>query len=69
MGWLCVVAIKSMYLLLSHPVLALILAGGFCYSVGIPFFASKRKYMHFVWHLWVLGGTACHFAAIWIMIR
>ena len=69
MGWLCVFAIKSMYLLLSHPVFALMLAGGFCYSAGIPFFASKRKYMHFVWHLWVLGGTTCHFAAIWIMIR
>jgi hemolysin III len=69
MGWACVFAIKSMYLLLAHPVFALLFAGGVCYSAGIPFFASKRKYMHFIWHLWVLGGTACHFAAIWIMIQ
>jgi hemolysin III len=69
MGWLCVFAIKSMYLLLSHPVFALLLAGGVCYTLGIPFFASKRKYMHFLWHLWVLSGTACHFAAIWMLLR
>ena len=69
MGWLCVFAIKSMYLLLSHPVFALLLLGGLCYSIGIPFFASKRKYMHFIWHLWVLAGTTSHFAAIWLLLR
>jgi hemolysin III len=69
MGWVCVLVIKSMYLLLAHPVFILLFAGGVCYSAGIPFYASKRRYMHFIWHLWVLAGTACHFAAIWIMIR
>jgi hemolysin III len=69
MGWACVFAIKSMYLLLAHPVFILLLAGGTCYTAGIPFYASKRKYMHFIWHLWVLGGTACHFAAIWMLMR
>jgi hemolysin III len=69
MGWACVFVIKSMYLLLSHPVFGLLLAGGVCYSAGIPFYASKRKYMHFIWHLWVLAGTVCHFVAIWMLIR
>ena len=69
MGWAAIFVIKSMYLLLAHPVFALLLAGGVCYSAGIPFYASKRKYMHFIWHLWVLAGTGCHFAAIWIMIH
>jgi hemolysin III len=68
MGWLCVFAIKSMYLMLAHPVFALLLGGGVCYSLGIPFYASKRKYMHFLWHLWVLAGTACHFVAIWLLL-
>ena len=67
MGWASIFAIKSMYLLLAHPVFALLLAGGVCYSAGIPFYASKRKYMHFIWHLWVLAGTGlplrCHLAA------
>jgi hemolysin III len=69
MGWACVFAVKSIYLMLAHPVFVLLLAGGLSYSVGIPFYASKRKYMHFIWHLWVLAGTTSHFAAIWIMIR
>lgn len=69
MGWVCVVAVKSLYVLLSHPVFVLLFAGGICYSAGIPFYASKRKYMHLIWHLWVLGGTACHFVAIWLMVR
>jgi len=69
MGWLCVFAIKSMYLMLAHPVFALLFAGGAFYSLGIPSFISKRKYMHFIWHLCVLGGTACHFAAIWMLLR
>jgi hemolysin III len=69
MGWLCVFAIKSMYLLLAHPVFVLLMAGGLCYSLGIPFFASQRKYMHFIWHLWVLAGTSSHFAAIWMLLK
>lgn len=69
MGWACVFAIKSMYMLLAHPVFSLLIAGGICYSAGIPFFASKRKYMHFIWHLWVLAGTSCHFAAIWMLVH
>jgi hemolysin III len=68
MGWACIFAIRPIYLLLARPVFVLLFAGGICYSAGIPFYACKRKYMHFIWHLWVLGGTACHFAAIWLMI-
>ena len=69
MGWACVFAVKSMYVLLGHPVFALLLTGGLCYTAGIPFYASKRKYMHFIWHLWVLAGTSSHFAALWLMLR
>jgi hemolysin III len=69
MGWACVFSIKSLYLLLAHPVFALLLTGGICYTAGIPFYASNRKYMHFIWHLWVLAGTISHFAAVWFMIR
>jgi hemolysin III len=69
MGWVCLIAIRSMFLLLAHPVFALLLAGGVCYSAGVPFYASQRRYMHLVWHLWVLAGTACHFAAIWMLVK
>lgn len=69
MGWACIFAIMPMRRLLTHPVLVLLFAGGVCYSAGIPFYASRRKYMHFLWHLWVLAGTACHFAAVWLLVR
>jgi len=69
MGWACIFTLRPMYQRLAHPVLVLLVAGGVCYSAGIPFYASRRKYMHFLWHLWVLAGTSCHFAAIWELVR
>jgi hemolysin III len=40
-------------------------AGGFSYTAGVAFFAAARlRYGHFVWHLCVLAGTACHFFAV-----
>jgi hemolysin III len=42
-----------------------ILAGGLFYTVGVVFFAWTRlRYTHTVWHLFVLGGSACHYAAV-----
>jgi len=44
---------------------ALLLAGGICYSVGTIFYVLKKvPYMHSIWHLWVLAGSICHFLAI-----
>jgi len=67
MGWACIFAVP-MYHLIARPAFILLFAGGLCYSGGIPFYASPRKYMHFLWHLWVLAGTACHFAATWLLV-
>ena len=42
-----------------------IAAGGLLYTVGVVFFAWERlRYGHTVWHLFVLGGSACHFLAV-----
>lgn len=42
-----------------------LLAGGIAYTGGVVFFAAKRvPYSHFVWHLFVMAGTACHFIAV-----
>lgn len=65
MGWLVLVA--SHPLILHVPTVALIWlgTGGLAYTGGVFFFVSKRRrYTHFVWHLFVLLGTACHFLAI-----
>jgi hemolysin III len=42
-----------------------LVAGGIAYTVGVRFLAAKRmRYSHFVWHLLVLVGSACHFVAV-----
>ncbi len=42
-----------------------LLSGGLAYTVGVPFYAAERvRYSHFVWHLFVLAGTGCHFIAV-----
>ena len=42
-----------------------LVAGGLAYTAGVAFYAAPRlRYGHFVWHLMVLAGTACHFVAV-----
>lgn len=65
MGWLAVVAVKPMWLHVPIPGLLLILAGGIAYTGGLGFFAADRlRYNHFIWHLFVILGTTCHFFAV-----
>jgi hemolysin III len=65
MGWLVVIAIKPMLTLVPLPGILLILAGGVAYTGGLGFFAAPRlRYSHFVWHLFVIAGTTCHFFAV-----
>jgi hemolysin III len=65
MGWLIVVAIKPLRENLSASEIAWIAAGGLMYTGGVPFYIwKKRRYTHAIWHLFVLGGVACHFFAV-----
>jgi hemolysin III len=65
MGWLCIVAVKPMFILLSPGALALLGAGGLFYTAGIIFYHSNRvPYSHAVWHLFVVAGSVCHYLAI-----
>jgi hemolysin III len=65
MGWVGIFAIGPMTENLGNPQLAWIVAGGLTYTAGVPFYVWKsRRYTHAVWHLFVLGGVACHFAAV-----
>ncbi len=45
-----------------------VLLGGISYTVGVAFYVSKFKYAHFVWHLFVLGGSVSHFIAIYMIV-
>ncbi len=65
MGWICVVAIKPMMTLIPGPGLFWLVAGGLCYTLGVPFYLMKRtRYTHAVWHVFVLGGSGCHFWSV-----
>ena len=65
MGWLILVAVKPLWLRMPSEGLFWLLAGGIAYTVGVVFYAAKRvRYCHFVWHLFVIAGTTCHFIAV-----
>jgi hemolysin III len=65
MGWLAIVAVKPIVMLIPIPGIILILAGGLAYTGGLAFFAAQRiRYNHFIWHLFVIAGTTCHFFAV-----
>jgi len=65
MGWLILIAVKPLWLNVPSWGLFWLLAGGVAYTAGVGFYAAKQmRYAHFVWHLFVLAGTACHFIAV-----
>jgi hemolysin III len=64
MGWLVLVAAVPMVRLLPVSTLVWLAAGGVAYTVGTVFYHSHRRYAHAVWHLFVLAGSVCHFAAV-----
>jgi hemolysin III len=69
MGWLVVVAIKPLLACVAGGGIAWLVAGGLSYTLGAAFYIWKRMpYNHAVWHLFVLGGSVCHFVAILLYV-
>ncbi|MFA5191733.1 MAG: hemolysin III family protein [Verrucomicrobiia bacterium] len=69
MGWLVLAAVHPLSVLVPKAALLWLLAGGVAYTAGIAFYAAKRiRYAHFIWHLFVLAGTVCHFFAVLLCI-
>ena len=65
MGWLIVMAGRTVWLRVAPPGLAWLILGGLAYTIGVGFYAAKRlPFGHFVWHVCVLVGTTCHFLAV-----
>jgi hemolysin III len=65
MGWVAVVAAGPLIERMPTAGLAWLVAGGLSYTLGAVVFLldNKVRYAHAVWHLFVLGGTVCHFFA------
>jgi hemolysin III len=65
MGWLMVIAVKPLMSGMETAGLVWLLAGGLAYTGGAVIYAVKRvRYSHFVWNLFVLTGSVCHFFAV-----
>lgn len=67
MGWVIIIAIKPLMASMEHAGLMLLVAGGLCYTGGVIFYVDRRRaWTHPVWHLFVMGGSICHyFAVLW----
>jgi len=61
MGWIAIFAIKPLIELMPFGLFAWILGGGLFYTLGTIFYLKEIKYFHFIWHLFVIAGTVCHF--------
>lgn len=65
MGWLAVVAIGPLARALPPAGLAWLIAGGLCYTAGVVFYVRDHlPYRHAFWHLFVVAGSGCHYAAV-----
>jgi len=69
MGWACVFTLDSMMAGMSEMGFALLVAGGLVYSAGVVFYVLDNwfPWCHEIWHLFVIGGSACHYWAIFLL--
>ena len=70
MGWAVIFAFRPLMASLAFPGLMLLVAGGVAYSLGVILYAigSKKRYMHSVWHFFVLAGSILHFFSIYLYV-
>jgi hemolysin III len=66
LGWMPVLSIPAAWLNMPSAAISLFVAGGLAYTLGVAFLINDKRvpYFHAVWHLLVMVGSACHFAAI-----
>ena len=77
MGWTCVLAFTQILNSMSHTSFIWLLTGGIIYTVGgiiyalkLPIFNSKHKNFgsHEIFHLFVMGGSMCHFVVMYALL-
>lgn len=67
MGWIIVLNVKAVLLLVPMKILIYIVGGGLAYTIGCIFYAlDKMPYNHFIWHLFVIAGSALHYVAVFL---
>ncbi len=70
MGWLAVFALVPLFRALSWSGMSWVVGGGLIYTVGIVFYLYDERFRHWhgIWHLFVMAGSAVHFAAIVLFV-
>jgi len=69
MGWMILPVIQPLYQHLQFNGMLWLVGGGLAYTIGVIFYVAKAKYSHFIWHLFTIAGTTCHFfAVLWYAI-
>lgn len=69
MGWLAILIINPILETLPVDAITCIVIGGASYTIGVVFYLWSKLYMnHFIWHLFVLGGSMSHFLAVYFCI-
>ncbi len=69
MGWVVLPFIRPLYQHLPLNGLLWLIAGGVAYTLGVIFFVIRARYAHFIWHLFTIAGTTCHFfAVLWYVV-
>lgn len=77
MGWLCVLAFSQILNALSKPAFGWLLAGGIIYTIGgviyalkLPIFNNRHKHFgsHEIFHIFCIGGSACHFIMMYFFV-
>ncbi len=70
MGLVVLIAFKPLIDAVSPQAIAWIIAEGVCYITGALFYSfNKQKYMHSVFHFFVLAGSVCHILAVWDILH
>lgn len=77
MGWVCLAVFGTLWNTLPHSAFLWLLAGGIIYTVGgviyalkLPIFNARHKYFgsHEIFHLFVMGGSICHFVFMYLYV-
>jgi hemolysin III len=70
LGWIGLAAIGPLFAITGISAIALIIAGGVAYSLGVVFYAAHRiPHNHAIWHVFVMAGSVLHYLAIVLYVR
>ncbi len=70
MGWMVLLCVKPLFDALPVPGFVLLVAGGVVYTLGAVVYGlgKKGRYIHSIWHFFVLAGSVLHFLSIYLYI-